>query len=81
MSCMPMSAASPPPVRSAARAAGPPARRGTALIGLWLARSAQRSAMRAWIRADARDQAGLLRDIGISRAQAAREAAKWFWQR
>jgi uncharacterized protein YjiS (DUF1127 family) len=41
-------------------------------------RSSQRRVLREWIEYD---QQHLLRDIGLTREQARREAAKWFWQR
>jgi uncharacterized protein YjiS (DUF1127 family) len=44
------------------------------LVGLWQARSAQRHRLAAL---DDR----MLKDIGISRADAAQESGKWFWQR
>jgi len=46
----------------------------SAVIRGWMARSQQRRALGGL---DDR----LLRDIGVSRQQALREAAKWFWQR
>jgi uncharacterized protein YjiS (DUF1127 family) len=53
-------------------------RRSLRLIGNSLARSAERRVLREY--ADGNDE-HLLRDIGITRRQAYREAAKWFWQR
>ena len=47
-------------------------------IGTGLARKAQRRALRELANED--DQR-LLRDIGLTRREADREAAKWFWQR
>ena len=41
-------------------------------------RSSQRRVLRTWVEYD---EQHLLRDIGVTREQARREAAKWFWQR
>jgi uncharacterized protein YjiS (DUF1127 family) len=49
----------------------------SAMIGLWCARSRQRRAL-----SDLSDcNSHLLADIGITPDAAAREAAKWFWQK
>jgi uncharacterized protein YjiS (DUF1127 family) len=63
-------------------AAAPPSRRrGFALLGVWIARSTQRAALRALVRADVlAAETRLLRDVGISPADGWREGAKWFWQ-
>ena len=47
-------------------------------IGTWIARSHQRSALREL--AERGDHDHLLEDIGVTREQALRTAAKWFWQ-
>jgi uncharacterized protein YjiS (DUF1127 family) len=52
------------------------AARLTALIGLWSARSRQRRDLGEL----ALFNAHLLKDIGLTPDQAAREEAKWFWQ-
>ena len=41
-------------------------------------RSSQRRVLRTWVEYD---EQHLLRDIGVTREQARREVAKWFWQR
>lgn len=41
-------------------------------------RSSQRRVLRSWVECN---EQHLLRDIGVTREQARREAAKWFWQR
>jgi len=46
------------------------------VIALWVARSSQRKAL-----ADLTEERHLLDDIGLTRAQALREAAKPFWRR
>ena len=43
------------------------------VVDLWQARSAQRRRLAAL-------EDRMLKDIGISRADAARESRKWFWQ-
>jgi uncharacterized protein YjiS (DUF1127 family) len=45
-------------------------------IGVWMARSAQRKALRALAQ-----EARLLSDLGLDRQQALEEAAKPFWRR
>src|SRR5262249_15672728 len=62
--------------------ARPPRRTGPAadspsLLDIWVARALQRKALSAL--ADGNEH--LLKDIGISRDAALREAAKWFWQK
>jgi uncharacterized protein YjiS (DUF1127 family) len=46
-------------------------------IRKWIARSRERSALRELVE---HDDAHLLGDIGVTRAEALRRAAKWFWQ-
>jgi uncharacterized protein YjiS (DUF1127 family) len=41
-------------------------------------RSSQRRVLREWAE---HDEQHLLRDIGVTREEARREAGKWFWQR
>lgn len=53
-------------------------RRAAAAIRNAAQRSSQRRALREWV--DHNEQ-HLLRDIGITRERAGREAEKWFWQR
>ncbi len=48
------------------------------MIGTWIARSRGRKAL--YDLAERNDQ-HLLKDIGLTRGQAFREAAKWFWRR
>jgi uncharacterized protein YjiS (DUF1127 family) len=48
------------------------------MIGRWVARSRQRRALREIAESDDRH---LLRDIGVTREEAFREADKWFWRR
>jgi uncharacterized protein YjiS (DUF1127 family) len=48
------------------------------MIGRWVARSRQRRALREIAETDDRH---LLRDIGVTREEAFREADKWFWRR
>jgi uncharacterized protein YjiS (DUF1127 family) len=50
-------------------------RTALSMLGVWLARSAQREALRE-LAQDGR----LLADIGLNRQQALREAAKPFWR-
>ncbi|HLH90517.1 MAG TPA: hypothetical protein VKX28_18855 [Xanthobacteraceae bacterium] len=52
--------------------------RSAAAIRDGLQRSSQRRVLREWVEHNDRH---LLRDIGMTRAEARREAAKWFWQR
>jgi uncharacterized protein YjiS (DUF1127 family) len=52
------------------------AARLTSTIGLWSARSRQRRALQDLATLNAH----LLKDIGVTPDEAAREAAKWFWQ-
>ena len=47
------------------------------IVRLWIARSQQRRALEELVEQDERT----LRDIGVSRETARREAAKPFWQR
>jgi len=46
------------------------------MVGAWIARSAQRKALR-----ELAEDGRLLADIGLSRAQLLREADKRFWRR
>jgi|HubBroStandDraft_4_1064222.scaffolds.fasta_scaffold1170113_1 uncharacterized protein YjiS (DUF1127 family) len=48
------------------------------MIGRWVTRSRQRRALREIAESDDRH---LLRDIGVTREEAFREADKWFWRR
>jgi len=48
------------------------------MIGRWVARSRQRRALREIAESD---DCHLLRDIGVTREEAFREADKWFWRR
>jgi uncharacterized protein YjiS (DUF1127 family) len=52
-----------------------PLRQVARTFGLWLLRSAQRRALR-----DLAQEGRLLADIGLTREQALREAAKPFWR-
>jgi uncharacterized protein YjiS (DUF1127 family) len=47
-------------------------------ISCWIARSSQRQALHDIA---AHNDRHLLRDIGVSREEAFREAKKWFWRR
>jgi uncharacterized protein YjiS (DUF1127 family) len=49
-----------------------------ASIGVWLARSHQRCALRELAERSDRDH--LLGDIGVTPADARRASSKWFWQ-
>lgn len=49
-----------------------------ATIGVWIARSRQRCALRELAERGDRDH--LLQDAGITPEQARRASAKWFWQ-
>jgi len=49
-----------------------------AVIRQWIARSGERQALRDLAE---RDDPHLLRDVGLTREQALRDGAKWFWQR
>jgi uncharacterized protein YjiS (DUF1127 family) len=78
----PVVAGMAPSVAEKTRAAGPYPRRGmtpswmagvSAVIQDWAERSRQRRALGAL-------DDHLLRDIGVSRQQALREAAQWFWR-
>lgn len=48
------------------------------IVKRWIARSNQRRALLEIAQSDDRH---LLRDIGVSRQEAFREAEKWFWRR
>ena len=50
----------------------------SATIATWIARSHQRRALREL--AERSDHDHLLEDIGVTREDALRTAAKWFWQ-
>lgn len=67
----------PQPEEGGARRFGPLRPRARRILA-WLLRCAERSAERR-VLAEFGDWQ--LRDIGISRAEADSEAAKWFWQR
>ena len=54
------------------------ARRSNAVVGGWVDRSRQRSALRELAERSDRDH--LLDDIGVTPEQARRAGAKWFWQ-
>jgi uncharacterized protein YjiS (DUF1127 family) len=47
------------------------------IVGTWIARSRGRKALRELAE---RNEPFLLQDIGLTRAEALRRAAKWFWQ-
>jgi uncharacterized protein YjiS (DUF1127 family) len=47
-------------------------------VGTWIAR---RRARKELLELAERDDRHLLRDIGTTRKEALRQAAKWFWQR
>jgi len=49
-----------------------------AIIGVWIARSRQRGALRELAERGDRDH--FLEDAGITPEQARRASAKWFWQ-
>jgi uncharacterized protein YjiS (DUF1127 family) len=46
-------------------------------VGTWIARSRGRKALRQLVE---RNDPFLLQDIGVTREEALRKAAKWFWQ-
>ena len=54
------------------------AKRLSNTVGTWIARSRNRKAL---IELAERNDRHLLRDIGTTREETLRQAAKWFWQR
>jgi len=60
------------------RAVSARVRRSAATIGVWIARSRQRGALRELAERSDRDH--LLDDIGVTPELARRACAKWFWQ-